>query len=1194
LALGQSLVDFNFDQYGSESGLSQITTTAIVQDKVGFLWVGTEDGLNRFDGNTFKVFDNFKNEKDTVFFDHITDLIAAPNGSIWLACWGAGIINYHPNSGDFVQYNKNKTGSQKIQSQVHYDILLTPNGKLWSSSDKGLEMIDTKTNSTFFHNYDVPGHYMQTLTTVSDSLLAVSIDGIGVMLYNYHTNQLIGIINATDFGLTASKRFNISCMYYEANLLYIFSTEGMHQCSIKSNQDFCDITKIETKWTRNLPTNVEVNQIIKDSKDKYWVATKGLGIFLLDNINSDTYQQIKAKPTKSNTLKSNYVQSFIEDNQQNIWICTTDGINKYSDSKQYVNVVRYDNANEQLGVVYGVHTKNDSIVYACCEDYFYKCNLKSKTFEKIPSSLENAFYYTAFYDQLGNLLISGEEHLMYLYQNGSKEEVRDAVEIYPALKFFSKNNLSISNMIYLENNEYLIVLKAIGGFYRFNYKTNQLSKMSTINSKGESVNLGGLNGVFVDSNKQIWLATDNGFGNYNPKNGTIDMLHPGAGNPNAINCDIVLSVYVNDNDIWVATYGGGLYRYDITNKTYYNFNVLNGFPNNACYMIEEDVNKKIWVTTNRGLVKIDPSNNTFSVFTINNGLQSNEFTQFGSFKSPSSILYFSTIKGFVSIDPNKMKIESKVPEVVISDVDIYKNNTSASIQINENNIIELEPEITAISLNFIALNFLSDFTYKYAYKIENYNENWITTTTNQLTVPLKKPNTYKLYIRAGDYSNQWSKNATELTIIKKPYFVETLLFKLICILGILCVLYFISHLWYSNIISKKEKIAAQKSEQFKTQFLANVSHEIRTPMNAIMGFSTLLIQKFKPENEEHELSYSIKKSSESLLVIINDLLDLSKIESGNFTFSQAPFSLRDLHNTVIKMLRFKAKDKEINIEYEIEPELHDAYLGDPVRLKQILINLLDNAIKFSNNNNKVGLKCRLMSINERRNILEWRVIDSGIGMNKSNIENLFKRFQQADSNTHLKYGGTGLGLAICKSLVELQGGKIHCDSIEGAGSTFSFHLPLLPIDSILTETIQILPNDWIMQLEGVHILIADDNPLNCKVASKLLQSKIKNLKIDIATNGGEAVEIIEANSQYDFVLMDMQMPILNGLQATQKIRQLNNAKKNTIIIALTANAQPQERNACLEAGMNEYVSKPFDIEFLIQKMYHCLQQSLVS
>jgi len=374
---------------------------------------------------------------------------------------------------------------------------------------------------------------------------------------------------------------------------------------------------------------------------------------------------------------------------------------------------------------------------------------------------------------------------------------------------------------------------------------------------------------------------------------------------------------------------------------------------------------------------------------------------------------------------------------------------------------------------------------------------------------------------------------------------------------------------------------AESSEKFKQLFLANMSHEIRTPMNAVSGMTEILMQK-SPRPDQLNYLQAISKSADVLLHIINDILDLSKIEAGKMELEKIDFSLSDTLNQVKDTLTHKADEKGLQINLDIHGEVADVVVGDPFRLNQVLINLGGNAIKFTE---RGGVHIELKA-EKTENDFVWvrfSIIDTGIGIPKDKIGNLFGNFSQVNSSDTRKYGGTGLGLSISKQLVELHGGSIAVDSVLGSGTTFYFVIKY-PKGSpeLLEKRLQQEKKADGSVLNGLKVLVVDDNEYNRIVVNETLELKA-DLEIDNAVNGQEAVDAVR-KKQYDVVLMDVQMPVMNGLEATKTIRLLNSKHKDVPIVALTASTLRVDIDKCLESGMNSYIPKPFKAWQLINTM----------
>jgi PAS domain S-box-containing protein len=383
------------------------------------------------------------------------------------------------------------------------------------------------------------------------------------------------------------------------------------------------------------------------------------------------------------------------------------------------------------------------------------------------------------------------------------------------------------------------------------------------------------------------------------------------------------------------------------------------------------------------------------------------------------------------------------------------------------------------------------------------------------------------------------------------------------------------------------KESAEAASRAKSTFLANMSHELRTPMNAIMGMTGLALRQSPPAGLQMQLK-KIEQASQHLLAVINDILDISKIEAGHLELERIDFRLGAVTENLHSLLAQRAGEKGLKLDIDLPPALSSLCLrGDPVRLGQILLNLMINAIKFTDQG-KVTLQISQIRADEQSACLGFEITDSGIGISEADQRRLFNAFEQADNSMSRKYGGTGLGLAISKHLVHLMGGEIGMRSEIGRGSTFWFRLCL---EKCATPANPAANADSARLLQqyfaGTRILLAEDEPINQEVSLGLLEDV--GLCVDIAEDGEQAVALASRND-YALILMDMQMPNMNGIDATRAIRALP-AYAHTPILAMTANAFIEDRQQCLDAGMNEHLSKPVDPDRLFATVYKWLQAS---
>lgn len=541
----------------------------------------------------------------------------------------------------------------------------------------------------------------------------------------------------------------------------------------------------------------------------------------------------------------------------------------------------------------------------------------------------------------------------------------------------------------------------------------------------------------------------------------------------------------------------------------------------------------------------------------------------------SSVCFFeSKMKGYVLTGNDKL-LENN--EKYLTDI-VSKFKKLKSLSPNKEQIASID---TLVSLLNAEIQFCDEVIFQYDINKENALSLIKLGKGGVLMTQIIKEFERIHDIESGKFAEIILRNHRYSEQVK---FMDTSAYVIAFILILLCVAILYRDINKREKLEQKLIIAQKKAEEaanIKQQFMANMSHEIRTPMNAIIGFNERLI-KTKLDDTQKEYVTAVQSSGENLLAIINDILDFSKIEAGMVKIEEIQFNPHELLNSAGKMFTEQAKEKNISLHLDISQEIPQLIIGDPTRLTQILVNLIGNAIKFTNKGS-ISITALVSYTDETSVGLQFKVKDSGIGISEEQISEIFERFTQAKSDTSRIYGGTGLGLSIVKKLVELQSGKITVNSEKNKGSEFTFTIPYKKAEKQTADnTIKKGINLSSSFNNKIKVLVVEDNLMNQKLAGFML--KDWGLNFDICSNGKLAIEKIKENNVYDVILMDIQMPEMNGYDATKFIRE--ELKLNIPIIAMTADALPGERDKCIDLGMTDYISKPIkeiDLHSIITK-----------
>ena len=1211
--------NLKFVKYPVSLGLSSNAQRCIVQDNEGFIWIGTDDGLNRFDGYNFKVYRRNPEDSSSLRSNIINCLFIDSKGILWVGTISGGLSRYDKEKDNFYNFTMNINDSTAL---LNNDITTIAEDKfhhLWVGTVEGLHLFDPKTNG--FLRFTQAGSPIDLTSIAHNHIVTILVDN-EISWIAYKTG-ILSALNTSDMTFKHYKLFDIPS-WFTADFLVTSLVSDDNKIWISTwSQGIWIFDKATGKCNPyEKENNRYINFIYKDSRGKIWYSPEHKGLVLLNGSEKNIYQ---FDDYDNYSLSSNSLAAMFQDKQENLWLASRQG----------------------------------DLNYAILDNPF-------TTWFKNPNSahgLTNNLVTAVIEDSKGRIWVG--------YQDGGID-ILDSKNRLPKIHIKGDNTAGLGPgtiiYIYESKNGTIWVGKYLDGLKKFNEKTKTFTSYHHIESDKKSIAGNDIRYLTEDSKGNLWIAIHGaGVDKFNPVTESFVHYKHDENNPSTtIISDWTYTVVCDkDDNIWIGTTMGVsvisektfnikhyLYNYDegynlsnrisrvifIDSKNYVwvgtidGLNKINpedntiqkyfakdGLSNSIIMDILEDDNYNLWISTAKGLSKFSPDQKTFKNYSVQDGLVTDEFNVFASFKSTSGEMYFGGREGVNRFNPDEIKINNFKPPVYITDFKLFnqsvyvkKDNSSEGFslpkQINFCDEITLDYHQNVITIEFVALNFHNLEKNQYKYKLEGFEEEWnLPGYIRFVTYTNLHPGEYTFRVIASNDDGIWNAEGASLKIIVNPPFWRTGWAYAFYLLIILLLLYaFRKLILHEAEIKNKLEVEEleikklQEMDTLKMRFFSNVSHEFRTPLTLIAGPLEKLIKDIKDESQKIQLNL-IKRNASRLMRLINQLMDFRKIEEAKLEMNFEKNDLVHFIKDIFDSFNHEAKERRINYSLIQACSSLEVWF-DHDKLDKITYNLLSNAFKFTQDGGSISLSiivdeasANYSGVDAKRTI-EIIVKDSGIGIPKESQSKIFDRFYQVKN--YLNTPGTGIGLSLTYELVRLHNGNIFLESEPNTGATFTVILPLwteeseLPSSSstykrvdkgdglkiskestpeLITQTVNENKNEKNLP----HLLIIEDNP----DMRLYIKDEFKNIyTITEAHNGATGIE--KALEEIpDAIICDVMMPGIDGYEVCRKLK-LDEKTSHIPILMLTAKSSEQHTIEGFESGADDYVAKPFSSAIL--------------
>jgi signal transduction histidine kinase/ligand-binding sensor domain-containing protein/DNA-binding response OmpR family regulator len=1199
-----------FDNYSLPQGLSQSTVVSLLQDRQGFLWIGTEDGLNRFDGYTFRIFR--KDPRDTLHSiggNFVWTIVEAPDGRLWIGHEG-GISCYNPTLDTFEAYRVGD-GSATVRTLV-----LEPDGKgLWlGTSGQGIFHFDMATHTlTPYINgtkQNLGNNNILHILRHGDGLL-VGTRGGGLFLFSADKKFRRPSFAQQDSTLLTAN--DIWRIVPRKDHYWLGTQKGLVELDANLNQvRYVPLPRDEQPTQR-------VSSLLFESDESVWVACYGGGLVHF-NPRTGSYSFSNHAAVNASSLANDLVFSLLLDRSENLWVGTwVGGMSKLR--KGHDNFVNY--SNDDIGTPSNFITAITSLPCNNHETLFIGAygagmrtaalddigNLSFKKYDPFPPALSKSVDLINSFYQGSTRLWIGTDHDglvgIPLTTAGCLEKTNDIVHYDSRGDANTLSNGTVKAAVEDKNGDLWVV--TVGGGANKIITREKFGQPGSVihylNDEKDPASLSHnrVNTIFKDRDQNLWLATANGL-NLVESNGFKRFLQ-----------GKVITLFQSRNGRLYAGTEHGLYVNDATNGPFV-FREEKLLAAQLINAIDEDAQGRLWITTNQGLFRFDPTAQAIIQFRSSDGLQSDEYNFNASTQTRTGHLAFGGVNGLTLVDPQRITLNPAKPAVVITSLKLdnkevrvgaaKKDTLTLAKSLNETTALSFHYDQNYLTFEFAALDFTNPSKNVYAYMLEGLDNQWITTgaTNRSATYTNLDPGTYTLRVKAANNDGVWDETGKALTLIIHPPWWKTWYAYTFYVL----VAAFL--LWLArNFVIQRERwktelqlghIEVQKLKElddFKSKFFANISHEFRTPLSLILGPTERLLSE--SDGAPTQDLITIRNNGKSLLNLVNQMLDLSRIEAGNLPLQVSEVDLAYYLKIFAEAFHSMAQQQHLDLTVDIPSEPIRGY-ADVSFLEKMVNNLLSNAIKYTAQGGKITV-----TVTSKGGYIVLSVTDTGKGIAPDQLTRIFERFYRVHETSSVE--GTGLGLALTRELVKTHKGEITVESTPGKGSTFTILLPVTksfysPAEITTapgeTESVQKEHHDILSpvshsadpnQLHPLLLIIEDNVELRAFIRSAFTD----RFRILEAADGEAGVKTATSEIP-DLIISDWMMPGMDGLELCRvlKTTELTN---HIPIILLTAKAGSDSRLQGLETGADEYLTKPFDLKELTIRANNLIEQRRV-